>query len=95
MLVRIVGLVAAFLCVASLAGAAFHHGPAWYFIAFEMAVAAVAVAFEARRYAPKVDRSKSTWRRTGERFVDPASGEVVDVYIDPKSGTRDYRAGSA
>ena len=90
-LARIVGLVAALVFVASLVGAAYHHGPGWLLIACEAAIVAVAIAVEARRYVPKVDRSKNTWQRTGERFVDPASGEVVDVYIDP-TGTRDYRA---
>jgi hypothetical protein len=27
---------------------------------------------------------------TGERFVDPTSGELIEVYCDPRSGERSY-----
>ncbi|HEV2262860.1 MAG TPA: hypothetical protein VGR69_11290 [Candidatus Rubrimentiphilum sp.] len=43
-----------------------------------------------QRYRART-RSDSGWEPTGERFVDPATGKLVDVYYDPKSGERDYR----
>jgi hypothetical protein len=30
------------------------------------------------------------WVRTEERFVDPSSGEVLEVWFDPSSGERAY-----
>lgn len=33
------------------------------------------------------------WQDTGERFVDPESGETVSVWFDPASGERRYVSG--
>jgi hypothetical protein len=34
------------------------------------------------------------WVKTDERFVDPTSGETLDVWFDPRTGERAYvRAG--
>jgi hypothetical protein len=33
------------------------------------------------------------WAPTGERFVDPTSGETLDVWFHPKSGERAYVRG--
>ena len=30
------------------------------------------------------------WQPTGERFVDPTSGETLDVWFQPRSGERAY-----
>jgi len=30
------------------------------------------------------------WQKSDERFVDPSSGEVLDVWFQPKSGERAY-----
>lgn len=30
------------------------------------------------------------WRPTGERFVDPTSGEMLEVWFHPASGERAY-----
>jgi hypothetical protein len=30
------------------------------------------------------------WQPTEERFVDPSSGEVLDVWFHPRSGERAY-----
>jgi hypothetical protein len=36
------------------------------------------------------------WQKTGERFIDPTTGETLDVWFHPTSGERAYvRAGSA
>ena len=35
------------------------------------------------------------WTFTGERFVDPQSGELIEVWLAPRTGERAYvRAGS-
>jgi len=33
------------------------------------------------------------WEQTGERFIDPHSGQGVVVYYNPRSGERRYVAG--
>ncbi len=35
--------------------------------------------------------SRGDWQPTGERFVDPGTGEDVEVLYDPQSGERLYR----
>ena len=30
------------------------------------------------------------WRPTGEKFIDPASGQPVEVWFDPATGERRY-----
>src|ERR1700756_5118268 len=30
------------------------------------------------------------WKDTGERFVDPGSGQLTAVYFDPRDGERHY-----
>ncbi|HTR83400.1 MAG TPA: hypothetical protein VMI56_02905 [Reyranella sp.] len=32
------------------------------------------------------------WTKTGERFVDPDSGKMVDVFFNPTTGERKYVA---
>ena len=31
-----------------------------------------------------------SWTTTGERFVDPGSGQLTEVYYDPRNGERHY-----
>jgi hypothetical protein len=40
-----------------------------------------------RRYEPTPDER---WQATGERFLDPTSGQSVEVFYDPASGERRY-----
>ncbi len=44
-----------------------------------------------RRYRPRVRASADVWEPTGERFVDPGTGKMVDVVYNPKTGEREYR----
>ena len=41
-----------------------------------------------RRYRPATGRGKG--QRTDERFVDPVSGELMEVWYDPATGERSY-----
>jgi len=43
------------------------------------------------RYRPRIHANAGGWQATGERFVDPASGKLVDVYYNPSNGEREYR----
>ncbi len=41
--------------------------------------------------SPRADRAEGSWLFTGERFTDPASGELIEVFERPETGERDYR----
>ncbi len=62
-------------------------GSEWFIIG---AIVLVAVIFESSHYRPKIDRSAPGWEPTGERFVDPTSGKLLEVRYNPASGERDY-----
>lgn len=53
-------------------------------------VLVVALLFERRGYHPRVDRARGAWQATGERFIDPTSGHLIEVRFDPTTGQRDY-----
>ena len=48
------------------------------------------LAFERHRYTPAVDRTTGDWQPTGERFIDPASGRLLEVRFNARTGERDY-----
>ncbi|HEX6554207.1 MAG TPA: hypothetical protein VF026_15685 [Ktedonobacteraceae bacterium] len=50
-----------------------------------------AILFERRGYRSHASRTQGKWQSTGERFVDPTTGQRVDVYYNPQTGERDYR----
>jgi len=50
-----------------------------------------AVVYERFRYKPLEHKSPGPgWERTSERFVDAESGKTVTVYVEPKTGERQY-----
>ncbi len=49
------------------------------------------ILLERSGYQPRVNRKRGLWQQTGERFVDPTSGRLTDVYFNPETGERDYR----
>jgi hypothetical protein len=63
--------------------------PAWWLL-INAAVVAAALAFERRGYQP-VAPDSGALRPTGERFHDPTSGELLEVWEDPGTGAREYR----
>jgi hypothetical protein len=48
--------------------------------------------FEGRYRTAKVTNAE-TWEPTGEKFIDPGTGRLVEVDYDPKTGERRYRQG--
>ena len=54
------------------------------------AVIVLGTVFERWRYRNSAPPAGARWERTGERFVDPASGDTMEVYYDPASGERRY-----
>ncbi|HUX32407.1 MAG TPA: hypothetical protein VMV51_00935 [Gemmatimonadaceae bacterium] len=69
------------------------YGAALYLLAAGGASTA-GVLFERWRYTPPPPRIGS-WQATGERFLDPGSGKFVQVYFNPDTGERHYRAEEA
>ena|SRR5579859_2124320 len=63
---------------------------AGFYLLFQSAACGLAVLFERRGYRPRAPNS-ATLRRTSERMVDPVSGKLVEVWEDPRTGTREYR----
>src|SRR5438270_9275587 len=53
------------------------------------AIVLAAVLFERGRYRPAVT-SGGPWQETGERFVDPTTGQLMMVRYNPQTGARDY-----
>lgn len=46
---------------------------------------------ERKRYRTQVDRTRGHWQSTGERFVDPTTGQLMEVFYNPATGEREYR----
>lgn len=53
-------------------------------------IVVAALLFERSPYRPALDRTRGQWQRTGERFVDPASGQLMEVRYNAATGQRDY-----
>lgn len=52
------------------------------------------ILFERSGYRSLVNRTRGIWQPTGERFNDPTTGQVIEVYYNPQTGERDYRESS-
>lgn len=68
------------------------RAPGWSLL-LNAVVLAGALVFERRGYRPTAE-NPSALRPTGERFHDPTSGRVVEVWEDPTTGAREYRPAS-
>jgi hypothetical protein len=55
------------------------------------AIVLVAILFERGRYRSPAS-SQGPWQETGERFVDPSTGQLTKVRYNPQTGERDYVA---
>ena len=50
----------------------------------------ISLAFEGRYRASRAP-APAAWQPTGEKFIDPGTGKMVEVDYDPASGERNYR----
>jgi hypothetical protein len=68
---------------------------ATFWLVLELAVNGLivvgAILLERKRYRVRVDRTQGHWQPTGERFVDPATGQLMEVFYNAATGERDYR----
>lgn len=54
------------------------------------ALIVLGTVFERWRYRGNDTGPSAGWEPTGERFEDPETGKVVQVFYDPQSGERRY-----
>ncbi len=69
------------------------HATLWLvlYLAVNGIILVSAVLLERKRYRAQVDRTQGLWHPTGERFVDPTTGRLVEVFYNPATGERDYK----
>ncbi len=49
------------------------------------------ILFEQNAYRPRIHHTRPGWQPTGERFVDPTTNTLTEVWFNPDTGERDYR----
>jgi hypothetical protein len=56
------------------------------------AIVVLGTLFERWRYYNRNASVAGDWRKTGERFIDPATGKDVEVLYNPQTGERRYES---
>ena len=87
----VIGIALLYLAVGALLFALGLSGWIVAWSVFEASVLVGALLLERWRYRPPTDRQRGRWQSTGERFVDPSTGHLVEVFFNPDTGERDYR----
>ena len=90
MLRRAVVIAGAGLLVAGGVAVGAHAYAAALYLFIAGGASTVGVLFERWRYSPPPPRI-GNWHATGERFLDPASGKMVEVFFNRETGERHYR----
>ena len=69
------------------------HATLWlvFYLAVNGFILVSAVLLERGRYRTRVNRTQGSWQPTGERFVDPTTERLMEVFYNPTTGERDYR----
>jgi hypothetical protein len=70
------------------------HVPGWQVLVIGTLIL-IGTLFERWRYRHVVQPSNGQWQRTDERFLDPSTGDPVEVLFDPRTGERRYVPGSS
>jgi hypothetical protein len=70
------------------------HAPGWQALAIGVIVL-IGTLFERWRYRHIEERPNGHWQRTDEQFIDPPTGDPVEVMFDPRTGERRYVAGKS
>jgi hypothetical protein len=66
------------------------RAPGWQAIGVGLVVL-LGTVFERWRYQSTAQQHPGGhWKSTGERFLDPSTGDPVDVLFDERSGERQY-----
>ncbi|MDB5986101.1 MAG: hypothetical protein JWR16_1154, partial [Nevskia sp.] len=65
----------------------FGNWPAALWCLINGAVLTVGIVFERWQYRrPQTQAPGAGWQATGERFVDPGSGELTELWFEPRTG---------
>jgi hypothetical protein len=70
------------------------HAPGWQALSIGVIVL-IGTLFERWRYRHIEEPPTGHWQRTGEQFIDPSTGDPVEVMFDPRTGERRYVAGKS
>ncbi len=70
------------------------HAPGWQVLVIGLMVL-IGTLFERWRYRRIEEPPRGNWQRTGEQFIDPSSGDPVEVMFDPGTGERRYVAATS
>jgi hypothetical protein len=68
------------------------RAPGWQALAIGVIVL-IGTLFERWRYRHIEESPTDHWQRTGEQFIDPSTGDPVEVMFDPRTGERRYVPG--
>jgi hypothetical protein len=68
------------------------HAPGWQALVLGVIVL-IGTLFERWRYRHIEEPPTGPWQRTDEKFIDPSTGDTVEVMFDPNTGERRYVAG--
>jgi hypothetical protein len=60
-----------------------------FYLCINGVIVIAALLFERGRYQPTITPG-GKWEETGERFVDPSTGQLMTVRYNPQTGARDY-----
>lgn len=78
------------LVLAGIVNALAGFGPPSLFLFVIGAILVIGVIYEPWRYKKIVSRPQAGWQPTGERFIDPETGRLTEVYYDAATGQRHY-----
>jgi hypothetical protein len=70
------------------------HAPGWQVLVLGVIVL-IGTLFERWRYRHIEEQSNGHWQRTDEKFIDPSTGDAIEVMFDPSTGERRYVAGKS
>jgi hypothetical protein len=70
------------------------YAPGWQALVIGVIVL-IGTLFERWRYRRIEKASNGHWQRTDEQFIDPTTGDPVEVMFDPRTGERRYVAGKS
>jgi hypothetical protein len=70
------------------------HAPGWQALVLGVIVF-IGTLFERWRYRHIEEPPKGHWQRTHEKFIDPSTGDAVEVMFDPSTGERRYVDGKS
>lgn len=65
------------------------RAPGWQAIGVGLVVL-LGTLFERWRYQNTAQHGDGHWKSTGERFLDPSTGDPVEVQFDQRTGERRY-----